>query len=420
MQEITAITLAMMVTISTWYNDGLKALQNKKYDQAIAQLTKVYEKAVPGNVLREQALFFRAQAHMGKKDKKKACGDLLTLLKTAKDQQLRKQSLALYKKWGGDPKKLLPKDSPKVVFQKFIANAKKGNLATCMDMSSGQFKKLIMEQTDGDPDELKEEFDDEEFEITKEKIGGKKEAGKAWITVSVGDGDNTVVIGLILDQKNMRWTLDRIFEKGDDDEMVEIDGKGSSPRARIVNDAGNLKQIGLACLMYSGENSGKFPPNFKALDDETILNEGPVYYYIDPTKGRTKLTYIYCPGLKDDDANPTEKMLAADPKPYKGKRNVLFVDGHVAQVDEKTFQAQAKKQKWKVKGAFKKEDVPKETQAKIKELVKELGDESFKVRRAAKKKLIALGWEIHPVLEDYLKHKDPEVKSAIQEILNSK
>ena len=58
-------------------------------------------------------------------------------------------------------------------------------------------------------------------------------------------------------------------------------------KARRVNCAGNLKQIGLALLMYSGENSGFFVipantsalgdfGNFEPLNNETILNDGLV------------------------------------------------------------------------------------------------------------------------------------------------
>ena len=56
----------------------------------------------------------------------------------------------------------------------------------------------------------------------------------------------------------------------------------SREKARRVNCAGNMKQIGLALLMYSGENDGYFITtangnNFQLINTETILNDGNVY-----------------------------------------------------------------------------------------------------------------------------------------------
>ena len=53
--------------------------------------------------------------------------------------------------------------------------------------------------------------------------------------------------------------------------------------ARRINCAGNLKQIGLALLMYSGEYDGFFPnaatngTDFQTLDTEKYLQDGKVY-----------------------------------------------------------------------------------------------------------------------------------------------
>ena len=45
-----------------------------------------------------------------------------------------------------------------------------------------------------------------------------------------------------------------------------------------------------------------------------------------------------------------------------GKRQVLFLDGHVELIDEEMFLKQARVQKWAIKGVVKKEDVPREKQ----------------------------------------------------------
>ena len=118
-------------------------------------------------------------------------------------------------------------------------------------------------------------------------------------------------------------------------------------KARRVNCAGNLKQIGLALLMYSGENSGFFiitastaaagtDGNFEPLNTETILNDGKVYGC--PSAGVLRTTakvsnYNYGgSGLKDDNSSPTSVTIARDASgnhPDNGWMNALFVDGHV-------------------------------------------------------------------------------------------
>ena len=114
-------------------------------------------------------------------------------------------------------------------------------------------------------------------------------------------------------------------------------------KARRVNCAGNLKQIGLALLMYSGEFNGFFPnqatPGGKdigVLNTEKYLQDGKVYgcpSTSDPKATAADTNYIYIgSGLKDDNDSPTENSVAYDASgnhPNNAWMNVLFIDGHV-------------------------------------------------------------------------------------------
>ena len=114
-------------------------------------------------------------------------------------------------------------------------------------------------------------------------------------------------------------------------------------KARRVNCAGNLKQIGLACLMYSGENSGFFPnpnvlpsDNFEPLNTDDVLTDGKVYVCPSATSGKTycsNCNYAYYgSGIKDDAARATSESIAVDMSgnhPSHTWINCLFVDGHV-------------------------------------------------------------------------------------------
>jgi len=126
----------------------------------------------------------------------------------------------------------------------------------------------------------------------------------------------------------------------------------------------------------------------------------------------------YCPGYTEADS--VDMMIAAAPKPANGKREVLWLDGHVKAISEKEFVRNAKNQKWKIRGLIKKEEVPEKTKKKVLTLIAKLADSDFKVRKDAKAELIKMMDSAYPILEENLNHKDPEIKMTIKEILQIK
>ncbi len=112
-------------------------------------------------------------------------------------------------------------------------------------------------------------------------------------------------------------------------------------KARRVNCAGNLKQIGLSLLMYSDENGGFFlttptGTNMEPLNTESLLNDGKVFgcpsvNSIGTTAAATNYDYGGS-GIKDDNTRPTKTTLVRDESgnhPDNQWMNALFVDGHV-------------------------------------------------------------------------------------------
>jgi len=114
-------------------------------------------------------------------------------------------------------------------------------------------------------------------------------------------------------------------------------------KARRISCAGNLKQIGLALLMYSGDSDGFFPndgPNrtgdFELLRSERILGDGKTWSC--PSRLDTMIlardaSYIYIgSGLKDDNSNAEKISIAYDEygnHPGNEWMNIVFLDGHV-------------------------------------------------------------------------------------------
>jgi len=116
-------------------------------------------------------------------------------------------------------------------------------------------------------------------------------------------------------------------------------------KARRVNCAGNLKQLGLSLLMYSGDFDGFFPNardntsqnvNWEPLVSQNYVQDGKVWSCPSRTTVQTlgsNSAYRYIgSGLKDDNATATGVTLAFDQSfnhPSNEWANALFIDGHV-------------------------------------------------------------------------------------------
>ena len=113
-------------------------------------------------------------------------------------------------------------------------------------------------------------------------------------------------------------------------------------KARRMNCAGNLKQIGLAIIMYAGDDvdGGFFPDgegeNLDDLNTQKYLVNGKVYGCPSkdgPSATASQSDYTFLgSGTKDTNKSPTTSSLAYDQSgnhPDNAWTNVLYVDGHV-------------------------------------------------------------------------------------------
>lgn len=106
--------------------------------------------------------------------------------------------------------------------------------------------------------------------------------------------------------------------------------------ARKAVCASNLKQMGLAMAIYANDHEDKFPPALTDLMPDYLTDEGLFHC---PTDTSKEPSYLYVPGLSVTD-EPTLMLVIERAGIHARGRNVLFVDGHVAWMDEHAFQAQ--------------------------------------------------------------------------------
>lgn len=130
--------------------------------------------------------------------------------------------------------------------------------------------------------------------------------------------------------------------------------------------AGNMKQMGLALLMYSGDNKGCFPttmPNgsadFSILADEGYISpSGQVWACANAAPmgvSASNSEYIYVgSGLKDDNASAATVVLAYDaPGNHSGNAwiNAVFADGHVEGTRGPDIESAAAMKGWTLPGS---------------------------------------------------------------------
>jgi prepilin-type processing-associated H-X9-DG protein len=407
METVQAGILSILISLSGWLNDGLKSYEAEKYDDAIKNLTKVIEKDIPQNKYRDVALFYRAKSYEAKKDKKKALADLVVLIQKHPESSLAKESRTFYKKLGGDPKNILPAESPKKVWEQFVDFAKKGDLEGALSISSGKWKELVIEESDNDPKELKREFSRDEIVAGEEKIGNGDKRGTA--TLELNAGRELIMLDFTLDDKTNTWIISGFREIG-------RGGRGGK-RGNIQN-MNTLKQLVLGLIMYADDNGQNLPAKLNDVVEGYLGNQNQILLWVDPEDSKKQIPFIYCPGLNINTG--FGKMVVASPKPVKGKREVAFLDGHVEIMSEKEFIQKAKAQKWKIPGSLKKDDIPAETKKKVLSLLAQLGDKDSVARKKAKAELIEMGDSAYPFLEENKNHNDPEIKMTIKEILEGK
>jgi prepilin-type processing-associated H-X9-DG protein len=89
----------------------------------------------------------------------------------------------------------------------------------------------------------------------------------------------------------------------------------------------NLRGIGVACMVYSQDHDGNFPPDLEALFTEGMLTSRKIL--VAPQAGGDEPSYTYLPGHRDG-SDPRWVVAYEDyPDMDEEGANVLFMDGHV-------------------------------------------------------------------------------------------
>ena len=101
-------------------------------------------------------------------------------------------------------------------------------------------------------------------------------------------------------------------------------------KAQIISSVNNLKQIGLATRIFSGDNSDRLPASFEEMKNE--LGTDKITY--DPATGQR---YTYLGGGQSLDSLKPDSVIAYSALDEKGRCAVLFADGSVETASAQRF-----------------------------------------------------------------------------------
>lgn len=407
MTNAVEITLAALVGLAANFHDGLDQLKNKNYDKAIAAFTPVIEAAPSVADMRDFALLYRAEAFAVKGNKPGALKDAATLLKSTDDAAVKRQAAAVYTGQGGLLADLRPKDSPKAALDQFFALVRNNDTQAAKQKISGA---------------LREWLDTADRVIGEGRRSFLSEIGRhpeelAFVSESFDDTNQTATLTVAVDRGNLTFTLGLVQVDGKWAAASVVDASNAREQRRAAGGVGGrpamsgLQQLGRTLVMYSMDHGEAFPAQWEDLKD--YGGSSALYLCVDPATGK-KEKYLYRAGLKPGNGS---LMIAAAPFVTNGRREVLFVDGHVESLAEDDFVQKAKKQKWDLPMLIKKEDVDKAVAAEVADLIGKLGDKESRVRAAARNRLKEIGPAARPFLKEQENNADPEIQTAVRELL---
>ncbi|MCJ8330854.1 MAG: hypothetical protein HRT89_05450 [Lentisphaeria bacterium] len=387
--------LTLLLMLSTQMKEGIESFNKKNYDKAILSFTKVIDTKSLENRYKDLAYYYRGQSYHHKQEKAKSLGDLLSVFNMTQNMVLKKSCQKLFKEWGGDIKKLEPALGPKATWAAFYKAAVANDAKTALAFVAPDSKWMAEVNKMTRRSRLSR--------ISRENIVLLSEGKKGELAfVMLKFDSEKIKMWLIRDKKENKWLLSHL------DEAAE------ARRTIRKNNMGNLKQLLLGCLMYSGDKNGHFPGKLKELKEQEIISKETLFQY--HIANKKSVNYMYIPGYRDDNSMATTNIIVFSPVVENGKRLCGFIDGHVELLDEKEFIKRAKSQNIKVIGG----EIVKLSKAEIAQieaLIKDLGNESFKKRKAAKEALQKIGWKARKILEKHKNSKDIEIRSIIVEIL---
>ena len=407
------ISLAALLSFFTQVEESFRHMEDGEYAKAAEVLTHVIGSEYAKTPVAEFARLNRAEAYIKLKIPREAQPDLAYLINHSENDELVKRARLLFAEVDGDLADFLPRrsaaDTAQGVLDAWgakqfdkVAPHISGELAAAFKVyETVHAAKLEGQTIYGVVGELIENG-----RIVSVRTNGLNQAE----VVVQADG----VYTLQMEPVAAEWRFTEL--KGYTDEVEKHYERAMSRYEQVRHaNINRLKRLGVAVALYRTENDA-YPPEYESLSE--YLNVSlPILDWTHPETQKTS-AFLFREAIVE--SVPSETLVMAAPVAFKGKREVLRVDGSVAVIAEERFKALAAQQGWMIVELAAMAEVPEKIRDKVKALLGVLKSGTFKERRAAKKRLQELGPLAYPILMEYKDSADPELRVTVQELLNAR
>ncbi|HBC85344.1 MAG TPA: hypothetical protein DCZ94_00150 [Lentisphaeria bacterium] len=203
--NIASLTLAIFLSISQWFSDGIAEYQKKNYDKAVTAFTKVIDEKVKPNPLYGPSLYWRSKCFVQLKKNDESIADIKLLLETAPEGELSVLAAADFKELTGKEWDLVNRDTPEAAWESLRNAFKKRDKNALM--------KCVCEKMGAEAEiEIADEHRSEKFwaegaKIDSAKVSGvkyNKEKTKALLVFAEGTAPQP---SLMMEKAGGKWVF---------------------------------------------------------------------------------------------------------------------------------------------------------------------------------------------------------------------
>ncbi len=398
--------LALVLSVITALSQGITSFQKNDHKEAVAAFSRVIaQEDVPGMQGKRIALYFRAQSHWQLEEKEAARNDLKTLIKQKPADEWSTRGLELYFEYDGKLQNLMPEKTPEEVVADVQKAIKANELQTALERVTGELKDFLNVLTHF----LTMEEGAAEGLITNvlQEIG--------IVEIRKADPDIWYKRVALIPLAEVSFEVEMVIEEGQWRFARLLDCSYKSGRHHQTANLVHLQQIGLAMRMYFSD-VGKYPAELQEVREKGYLAGDRQLLWRDPRNGTTT-PFIYCSTAASGVVNHAEFILAAAPKAVNDQREIVYADGRTDTIADADFVKKAVAQNWPLPFLPREEEVSEQLRTRVVALVNDLGSTDYEKRMNAQKELKRIGVKALPILRDFQKHDDPEIRLSVRELL---
>ena len=404
------ISLTALLAFFMQVEQGFQHMDRGEYAKAAEVLTHVIDSEYAQTPVGEYARLSRAEAYIKLKIPREAHPDLAWLIQHTENQAIRQQAMALFQQVEGNLDDFLPRESAAATADRAYIQLLDGAYDQLPAYFSGDLAStlavtgmIFTEQSGGSNiyERLAEELRDGEIISVR-----TNEARQAEVVLQA---DSLYV--LQMEPVAAAWKFTRLKGVSLDVASYQAFEMAKFPKEHHAN-IKRLRRLSRAVQVYREEHD-RFPPQFEALAGYTKVHLD-VFSWTHPITGEIT-PYLFRERVPADAQE--DVIIMAAPVVFHGKREIVFADGRIDLMPEADFLKQAKGQQWLLPAVGAVERVGPSEQKEIEALIVHLRDGDFKQRRTAKKQLKEWGAVAYPILLQYQKSSDPELRMSINELL---